>query len=403
MAKIVQSPLNPCSLDENEQIPAKIWELLRRNTEFKQAVERLRNLDRKARETNRSDSEWKESCDIIADLKNSNPLAALALQWLVPEPRFFASRESDGQTEDGTGHSPDFKHDSWIWIKRNAPQGAIGHHNMRGPEVAAENPDWKNWQLGEALFNCETPWLHLPNSYQGVFWDIWQKKYACSETQEVAFADAWTSVRAALSRTQKQLDEANQSLCVEPGPATKIGNGLSVRQIPQFQPRLTETECGHLLMLTELAAKSRIFAVPTTLLTKSDAVKSLRRLGALLTGSLPERRSHFFGTKAAWRDFVAVESRVLGETEDSAIRHYVLKQHESPALRDARQKVESADTPEKLDIAKQELQTAETNVLQSHSSDVRDNLDYIRKLSALIYPDFSLVKILQTKKELLNS
>jgi hypothetical protein len=48
MAHLPQHAQNPCSLDRNEQVPAKIWELLRRNERFKKAVTRLKVLDKRA-------------------------------------------------------------------------------------------------------------------------------------------------------------------------------------------------------------------------------------------------------------------------------------------------------------------------------------------------------------------
>ena len=44
MAHAPQNLQNPCLLDENEQIPAKIWELLRRNENFRADVARLTKL-----------------------------------------------------------------------------------------------------------------------------------------------------------------------------------------------------------------------------------------------------------------------------------------------------------------------------------------------------------------------
>src|SRR5208282_2938688 len=318
MVREPQQLFNPgdTTLPDDERIPAKIWELLRRSDDFKKAVQQLRQLDEKARATKRSGSEWKESCGMIGDAASSHPLAALALQWLVPEPLFLETRQLDGQIEDGTGLSPDFNHPSWIWVKRDAPQGAIGPSPRRGPEVAAQNPDWKNWQEGEALFNCETAWPDLLKSFQCAFRNTWENKYDCANAKEIAFADARKSFRDLLSRTQKQLDAANKSLCAEPEPAAEIGNGLSFREVPQFPPPgMSADEFEQFLALTELTSNYRIFAVPTTLLAKSDVGKCLKHLRALLSDNLLERRSHFFGTKAAWRDFVAVESRSPSETE----------------------------------------------------------------------------------------
>ena len=48
MAQLSSQLFNPCLLDENEQIPTKIWELLRRNKSFREAVCRLTQLDDRA-------------------------------------------------------------------------------------------------------------------------------------------------------------------------------------------------------------------------------------------------------------------------------------------------------------------------------------------------------------------
>jgi hypothetical protein len=45
MAHTPQHPHNPCLLKEHEQIPAKIWELLRRNQKISRAVNKLQKLD----------------------------------------------------------------------------------------------------------------------------------------------------------------------------------------------------------------------------------------------------------------------------------------------------------------------------------------------------------------------
>src|SRR5208282_5319094 len=84
MDQLLQQPFNPCDAPDEEQIPAKIWELLRRNFDFKKTVQQLLELDKIARATERRGPEWKQSCGIIAKPEISHPLAALALQWLVP-------------------------------------------------------------------------------------------------------------------------------------------------------------------------------------------------------------------------------------------------------------------------------------------------------------------------------
>ena len=113
----LQPSYNPCSLKESEQIlPAKIWELLRRNEAFKNAVEllkkhdlRVQSIDLKiknfqdrgtrlgqsgaeSRDLNANYSlrskTWLSAKRIIENASRTNPFAGIALQWLVPEPLF---------------------------------------------------------------------------------------------------------------------------------------------------------------------------------------------------------------------------------------------------------------------------------------------------------------------------
>jgi len=93
MAQLSPRLFNPCSLDENEQIPAKIWELLRRNRDFRDAAERLTKLDAKERndceEIGKYHGEaWQKSWRLVKRAAAHHPFAGVALQWLVPEPLF---------------------------------------------------------------------------------------------------------------------------------------------------------------------------------------------------------------------------------------------------------------------------------------------------------------------------
>jgi hypothetical protein len=90
MAHAPQHAYNPCSLDENEQNPAKIWELLRRNDRFKKAVARLEELDKRPRLENDSLNRNPRAVSLamVHRLGEIHAFAAEAIQWLVPEPLF---------------------------------------------------------------------------------------------------------------------------------------------------------------------------------------------------------------------------------------------------------------------------------------------------------------------------
>jgi len=90
MAHEPQHPDNPCALGLDEQNPAKIWELLRRNGRFQKAVERLIELDKRPAPESfsviRAPSEI--GYDMVGHLAETNGFASVALKWLVPEPVF---------------------------------------------------------------------------------------------------------------------------------------------------------------------------------------------------------------------------------------------------------------------------------------------------------------------------
>ena len=86
---------NPCLIDEDEHeiIPAKIWELLRRNRGFRQVVDRLSELDAKERNDCKMKGKyhgkaWQKSWRLVERVAAHHPFAGVALQWLVPEPLF---------------------------------------------------------------------------------------------------------------------------------------------------------------------------------------------------------------------------------------------------------------------------------------------------------------------------
>jgi hypothetical protein len=97
MPHATQQLHNPCSLDENEQIPAKIWELLRRNAAFRDTVQRLRELDAQESEYRTKPgqyhgSAWQKSWELVEKVSENHSSAGVALQWLVPEPLFHVER-----------------------------------------------------------------------------------------------------------------------------------------------------------------------------------------------------------------------------------------------------------------------------------------------------------------------
>ncbi len=147
MTRTAEPHFNPCNLtgeQEDEQIPAKIWELLRRNTRFRADVERLRKLDGKERATYAASGKyhgpaWEKSCALVREVEPRHSFAHVALQWLVPETLLTVVRQTFGR--DGKRirkqlcplrpHHLDTPEKTWPW--RNE-ESHLGWPEVRGPE-----------------------------------------------------------------------------------------------------------------------------------------------------------------------------------------------------------------------------------------------------------------------------
>src|SRR5205814_391075 len=93
MAYAPQHAHNPCSLSQNEEVPAKISELLRHNDHFKKAVLRLEKLEKRLRLEDGSRKLQPRDADLamVRRLGEVHRFAGTAIQWLVPEPLFEIS------------------------------------------------------------------------------------------------------------------------------------------------------------------------------------------------------------------------------------------------------------------------------------------------------------------------
>ena len=223
----------------------------------------------------------KRTFSYIEKHQKSNPLAALALQWLVPEPLFASDRVRAGQREDGTGLSPDFNHSSWIWWKSDRPQGAIGHYNVRGPEIGSHFEDWQNWRPGRNLFDCATPWNRLPRSFKSVFMRVWRQNFDLKDAYEFKY--------------------------IHP---------------PRKTDSLSRADFERYLEFLETVMHHRLFAISPAILTTKDVGEVFARLQNRIKRNLPENRDHFFGTETAWNHYFAIKEGKL-----SLLKHIVGHDH----------------------------------------------------------------------------
>jgi hypothetical protein len=308
MAVESQPLFNPCSLKGGEQIPAKIWELLRRNDRFRAEVERLRKLDAqeravKAHPGNSRGTAWDESWTLVKDAENCHPFAHPALLWLVPEPVFHANRDQDGSHEDGEGLSPDLSHPSWRWRVEDAIC-TEGGWSGRGPVILrlrgdidtfAEWQGWepaKGWQDGKRWFNCDTPWPQTPEGFRHAFQFLWRSRYDCRPDNPITHNrnDSPHPHEVSFFRDWKLTD------------FRLAGQGTGV----------TDGELGRVFEFEELADDYRVFAFPKSIPTRTAAREMANWLFKHLAEGLPPReRESFLGTPLQWDIFLAVQGAML--------------------------------------------------------------------------------------------
>lgn len=355
MAHAPQNLQNPCLLDENEQIPAKIWELLRRNENFRADVARLTKLDAKERNNWKKTGKyhgpaWQKSWRLVERIEAQHPFAGVALQWLVPEPLFHCSivtrsRGKKWTEQAGEGMTPDINDEKhWSW--RDPSQLDVGGHPMRrGPEVYWTKSKFKRfrswvnpimeWRRYSWPFTVEHSWTDAPPEFRRRFQFIWRRHFDSRPTNpitkdrrdspaphETNFFHGWNLMQL-VSRAHGQIRQANEWLLKAPFPSlpTKIG---SLTKVPQAELRLTDLESARLFTFDELVQDYRVFATPKTILTKASAdamcdwladelKKGSDLYGNLLKGKLLNE-GELLGTASEWADWLAYKAKQISGT-----------------------------------------------------------------------------------------
>jgi hypothetical protein len=321
-------------LDDNEQIPAKIWELLRRNRDFRDVVETLTKLDAKER----SDSEksgkyhgtaWQKSCRLVKRAAERHPFAGFALQWLVPEPLFHclvAPRPHGKKWKQrgvfiprfsrvGEGVTPNVKDKGWVWRNPNKRDTA-GHLLRRGPEVywtksrfkrlrSRVNPilEWKRYVWP---FTVEHSWADAPAEFRREFQFIWRRQFDCRPTNPI---------------TKDRRDS--------PSPhETDFFQGWNLADFGASGRGANLKELAVVFRFNDLAYNYRVFAIPKTILTKASAdamgkwlageLKKDSRLYADLLRDKLLNEAELFGTANEWTDWLAYQAgHIAGVVKDT--------------------------------------------------------------------------------------
>ena len=349
MAELSPKLFNPCSLNENEQIPAKIWELLRRNEAFKRTVLSLMKYDQRAKAVDakirvylnrgiRQGQDTPESRELLAlcsfrnktsapamrlveNIGEKHPFAGVALQWLVPEPLFHCHVATWPRGKKwkergvfvtrflrvGEGVTPNIKDKGWVW--RNPEKPDVGGHPMRrGPEVYWTKSrfkrlrSWVNpileWKQYSWPFTVEHSWADAPAQFRREFNFIWRRQFDCRPMNPL---------------TKDRRDSPT------PHEITFFRDW----ELMTFRAsgQITRNEVYQQIRFSELANHYRVFAIPQTILTKASAdamgkwlaeefKKGSDLFGDLLKDNLLND-AELLGTTNEWTGWLSHQAREL--------------------------------------------------------------------------------------------
>jgi len=339
-------PFNPCLLDENEQIPAKIWELLRRNDAFRAKVQKLNLLDAKAQDEKRRSvyhgPAWERSRALVERVAARHPFAGVALLWLVPEPLFHCEIVGWPRGKKwkrrrtvprrflriGEGLTPHVKDKSWVWRDPNQLDVAA-HYIVRGPEVFCTQSKFKRlrdqvnafeeWRRYQWPFTVDHSWADAPPQFKRRFHFIWRDQFDCRSVNPLT---------------------GNRRDSPSPHETTFFWDWDLLRF--RESGNLTEADLRQLFRFNELAKDYRVFAIPKTVLTKARA----DRMGKWLAHQLKKgsnrhgdplkdkllNESELLGTTGEWADWLAHRARVAVRTRKDS--HFYRRCHYMTSLVD---------------------------------------------------------------------
>lgn len=319
MSHAPQHSHNPCSLDPDEQIPAKIWELLRRNNRFKQVVTRLQELDKRPQLQDgyaaRCPHEVGEA--MVRRLGERNGFAGTALKWLVPEPLFEirhvaipAGVDLTGKKfvslvtvklQSGTTADPDDQ-EHWRTYESQRGVDAEGVANLsrrglpRGPHLQLDRSDdprfcskvdplkeWRDYFTDGRNFTLSTPWREAPAPFKREFCFLWRHcdsrttnpitgtRVDAPSEHETTFFQGWSLLPAIGKNTVNQEDMARAWI------------------------------------FDNLAEDYRVFAFPKNIITRSEARRMADWLFCQLAANLPAREPEIYGSPLQWDVFLTVQ------------------------------------------------------------------------------------------------
>jgi hypothetical protein len=243
---------------------------------------------------------WNESWRLVEEAKENHPFAGIALEWLVPEPLLiithFTASEDDGRVRrDVCEIRPQdlAAPENWPW-RDDAKPNIQGSPLTRGPEIhfhegnilsLCDHPiflnEWRGWEPGKRMFDCDTPWPQTPEGFRNCFQFIWRRYYD-------------SSANNSFSGSRTDSPEPHE---------TDFFKGWNLEDFPASRSfSLSREDLAKIYQFKELA-DSRVFVLPRTVLTKRQA----NAMGAWLARELKRglrNDREMLGTHPEWRDWL---------------------------------------------------------------------------------------------------
>jgi hypothetical protein len=317
---------------------------------------------------------------MIQCLRGRHPFAAVALQWLVPEPSFHVTcfgpqeaADANGVVKlrsvivaEGEGTTADLLDKAnWRWRKRvEGTPDIAGHIFTRGPEIhwrTSEDPryadkfdkanpiaEWRDY-FSKRQFTFNTPWQDAPPGFQRTFLHLWcqldsrgtnpitNTRSGAPERHEVSFFQDFSCYRMLTTITDRG--------------------------------HLSAEDFAHALRFAELSDHYRVFAFPASIRTRMEARDMadwlVEQLVQLPDGSqLPQREKEILGTPLEWEILLAYEDRRRQGDEHTPALQYtfdMLYAHQPAARRHAAKPAErTTDAALRHIVAKKLLIAAES-------------------------------------------
>ena len=237
---------NPC----DHGIPAKIWELLRRNEKFQEKTKKLKSFREKEERYNK-----------FMFVKNEN--------------NYFATT-------------------AWQWMYKPIPPRPTapkrGQHQRVGPRIKDDQTQAleeyvEDKRQGRTPLKLDSPWPNTPRGFQKAYIAYWE-----DITEDI--------YEIVLSELYPNEDE------IPPGIAIAPELPCQAMEQKQIDKHLADTAMGwHWIVKT-----NRVFLVPHVFLRgKSSRDKIIKFITEKLEEDSPPPKVQLFGTDAQWRLFLSVE------------------------------------------------------------------------------------------------